>query len=467
MSSESPSPTLQKKRLRLFDCMCLIVGMVIGAGVFATSGEIAKDSGTFPAAIALWVIGGVIALSGALCFAELSTAYPFDGGVYVYLQRAFGRRVAFVYAWAEFWLIRPANVGIVAVTLADHARRWSVFGAIDATFIAAIAIVLLAGLNCLGLRQGIVAQNTLTVLKTLAIALVIGCGLVAPFLPVAGSAELGLVGAKPPPPVTNWPIALLAVMFCYGGWNDMGAVAAEVENPRRNLVTALIGGVVLILLIYLGLQFSFVAALGFEGVAKSRTVAVDAMTRMLGPNSASVMNGIVCISYLGVLNALLLTGSRLFAVAGRQSGAIGHWLGRWDNERGVPYASLIAQTVVSVAMVFLVSWTSSGQSGEQLGRLLLVSAPWFWGFLALVGVAHPLLRRARDRAKEHFRTPLGPLFAAILVLSSLAMGGAAIVEMGAKWRENRSWELPVSTAIMAIGIVATWFVATDDRDQIA
>jgi APA family basic amino acid/polyamine antiporter len=465
MWAKSPLPALQKKRLRLFDCLCLIVGMVIGAGVFGTSGEIAAQSGSFPVFVSLWIFGGLVALSGALCFAELSTAYPYDGGVYIYLERAFGRRVAFVYAWAEFWLIRPANIGIVAVTFAAYAKNWSVLGSVNPTMIAALAIIALAGLNGLGLREGIGTQNLLTVLKTLAIVLVIGCGIVAPVLPWAGSGEPSQIQDRATE--VSWPIALLGVMFCYGGWNDMGAVAAEVENPRRNLVVALIGGVGLILLIYLGLQFSFVSALGFEGVSKSPAVAVDTMKRVLGPSSASVMNAIVCVSSLGALNALLLTGSRLFAVAGRQSGMMGDWLSRWDDSRGVPYASLITQTVLSVAMVLFVSWTSSGQPSGQLGRLLLVSAPWFWGFLALVGVAHPLLRRASDRAEGHFRTPLGLPFAAILVLSSLAMGGSAIMEMAAKWQTNRGWELPISVAIMLAGIAATWLLASDDRERTA
>lgn len=448
-----------RKRLRLFDCVCLIVGMVIGAGVWGTSGAIAASSGTIAAFVGLWLIGGLIALAGALCFAELATAYPFDGGTYVYLERAYGRRVAFVYAWSEFWLVRPANIGIMAAILAHHLRLWDAFKGIGSFWLASASIIGLAIINGLGLREGVRTQNVLTSSKLIAIVLVIGCGLFAVTVHRNDAVPVATVTTK-----TNWLLALLNIMFCFGGWNELGAIAAEVENPRRNLVISLLGGMVLITVVYLALQFSFMAGLGFTGMGagESDTVAVDTLRHTIGERAGDALIIIICISCLGAINALLLTGSRVFAVAGGQSGAIGHWLARWDDERGVPYVSLFTQTAISIGLLGLLSLGASNDAQKELETLFLFCAPWYWGFLGLAGIALPLLRGGVGRAEGHFRTPYAPLFVAVFVLSSLGMGVSAIREMASDWLANRGWELPVSLAIMLAGIAAAW-IAVDPR----
>ena len=275
-SAAEPQLATPERRLSLVDTTSMIVGIIIGSGLYETTPVIA---GNVPAAhwlIAGWLLGGLFALVGSLCYAELATAYPADGGDYVYLTRAFGRGAGFMFAWAQLWVIRPGSIGAMAYVFGRYATQLYPLGSHSFTLYAAGSVTIISIINILGVREGKWTQNILTAAKLLGLAVVVGVGLTCTVpaedaVPVAAAHENANLG-----------LALILIVFTYGGWNDMAYVAAEVRNPQRNIVRALLLGVLAVATVYVSVNLAFLHALGLAGVAASHAVAADVAALGLG-----------------------------------------------------------------------------------------------------------------------------------------------------------------------------------------
>ena len=425
-----PGPQSQPQRtLSLFDAICIVVGSIIGAGIFQTAPDIAKFSGRFAILVLLWLAGGALTIIGALCFAELTTRFKNTvGGDYGYLKYAYGRPIGFLFAWSTFWIIRPGNIGAMAITFAYYFDQVLGFGAEDAAstrklIFAIAAVAMLSAVNLIGLNQGRRTQNFLTVAKVLGIL-----AIVAIAFAFGTPDSLQSDFAAPIASAGNWLLAVVFIMFSFGGWNDMSFIANEVKDPGRNLFRALIYSSVAVTAIYLTINFAFVYALGFEGTCASKSVATDVIRSTLGAEStigqqaARIVAALICVSCLGAINGIIITSPRIYYAAGRDYSAL-EFIGSWDARRNQPWLATLLQTLVTV-LLFVLCF----QYDNPFEVILVVSAPFFWAFLGLTGIALIVLRfkRAQAAAEDSFRVPLYPLPPIVLALACFAMTWSAV-----------------------------------------
>src|SRR5262245_7069968 len=224
MSSPAASVSMSSPALRTMDVAALIVGTVVGAGIFRTPALVAAHSASEAAMLLAWVVGGLVSLVGALCYAELATAYPHPGGDYHYLTRALGRRFAFLFGWARISVIQTGSIAVLAFIFADYASAILPLGPASSTVYAALCVIALTGLNAIGVRQGKSVQNLLTALEVAGLALVVMAGLLVP--PATGTAATASPGS------TSIGLVMVFVLLTYGGWNEAAYVSAEVHRGR-------------------------------------------------------------------------------------------------------------------------------------------------------------------------------------------------------------------------------------------
>jgi basic amino acid/polyamine antiporter, APA family len=401
----APQPSL-----RVLDAVALIVGIVIGAGIFLTPSLVAGNS-TGPAGLIFaWALGGLIALIGALCYAELAATYPHTGGDYHYLTRAFGPGVGFLFGWARVTVIPTGSIALLAFAFGDYASQILSLGNHSSALYAAAIVILLTGLNLMGIRHGTRAQNFLTLLEVLGLVLVIVAGLwfvdaAAPHIdrdPAAGGS-----GATP-----AFGLAMVFVLLAYGGWNEAAYASAEMRGSARNIVLALLLSIAIITVLYVLANAAYLAGLGFAGMTKSQAVAADLLRATFGERSAVLISVIVCISSLTSINATVFFGARSSYALGRDFPMF-RALGRWHAHANTPNNALIVQGAISLALVLLGALTRKG-----FETMVEYTAPVFWSFFLLTGIALFVLRRREPHIERAFRVPLYPLTPILFCLSS-------------------------------------------------
>jgi APA family basic amino acid/polyamine antiporter len=418
--STSREPHIQPG-LGLWDAVSIIVGIVVGTSIFRATATIFDNAGNPAVAMLLWVGGGVLAWCGAVCYAELATSFPRDGGDYEYLNRAFGSWCGFLFAWAQITTVISGNIGIMAYVFADYAgQTWPELKQ-HTLALTAGPIIVLSALNALGVVAGKATQNLLTATK------VIGLG------GIVIAAALTTASPTPPPaiavtkaPTTNLGFALVFVLYAYGGWQHAAYVAAEVRNERRNLPRALSLGIIGITIIYLIVNAGYLHALGFDTARHATTPAVDVLQRSGGAWAGKSISILVMLSALGAINGMILTGVRIYAVWGADYPAL-RWLGIWDQRRTAPTAAITLQAVIALLLVLLVG-TATGQHAFDgaLNRVGLAALPWqkflggfemlvagstpvFWALCLLTGISVVVLRWQNANRERPFSMPLYPL----------------------------------------------------------
>jgi len=298
--------TTYLRKLGLFSGTMAVVGGIIGGGIFRTPATVAERVGTAGAVLTTWAIGGVVALIGAFVWGELGQRRPRAGGQYVYLRETFGPLPAFLYAWTLTLVIATGAIAAVAVTFADYAiallgtsHRYSVP-------LAVAAIMLLSGINYVGVRPAAITQNIFTILKLVALAALIGAGVLLA-IPTASS--------RPVPPLTAGVSALgsalIPVLFTYGGWQQTNFIAEEIVEPERNLPRALIIGVAIVITVYVLTNVAYLRILGVGGLAASTAPAADVMDNLLGPVGGKIIAAGIAVSTFGFLNLVILVTPRV------------------------------------------------------------------------------------------------------------------------------------------------------------
>ena len=298
--SETP-----KRELSLFDSTSIIVGIIIGAGIYQMAPAIAKGAGSAWGVMAIWVVGGLLSLCGALSYAELATAYPVSGGDYVYLSKAYGRWAGFLFGWAQLTVVRPGDIAVMAFAFATYARAiydpLAGYPGLSQRLFAAAAVLVLTIINILGVTQGKWTQNLLTAAKALGLLAIVGVAVISP----GGTRAVTEVGGFP------LVLAFIFVLFVYGGWNEMAYVAAEVRDPRRNIVRALITGTAAVIALYLLINGAFLYTLGYDRLATSEAVATETVATVFPTLGSRLVSALICISALGAVNGLIFTGARI------------------------------------------------------------------------------------------------------------------------------------------------------------
>jgi amino acid transporter len=424
-------------RLGLWDTTSIIVGIIVGVGIYETPGRVFASTSNSGQALGLWFAGGLFALLGALCFAELASTYPRSGGEYVYLTRAYGSWMGFLFAWAQLAVIRTGgSIAVVAYVFADYWNR--LFGldaqeSVFAAWVAVVPIVVLTFINMLGVRFGKRTQNFLTGLKILGVIGILTAGFV--FARSTG----GERRAAHPAEGSGIPLAMMFILWTYAGWHEGAYVAAEVRDRRRNLPLALLLGTGLVTLVYLLINLAYVAGLGFEA-AKTKTVAADLLDWTLGEKGAWAMSCLVVISALGALNGMIFTSSRIFAEFGSDH-RLFVALGQWDRRWATPVCALLLQGTFSVIMVIVVGIWWSGQSGFD--TLFRCTAAVFWLFFLLTAGAVLLLRHQEPDRERPFKVPLYPLTPLLFCAGCAAMLVGSLIEA--------PLETLVGAAVLAVG----------------
>jgi len=398
-----------RQTLTLTDAIAMIVGLIVGAGIFGTPSIVAGASGSESLLIALWIAGGVFSIIGALCYAELATAFPSAGGEYHFLQRAFGRPLAFLYGWARMTVIVAGSIAVFAYLFGDYMSRVVNLGAYSSAIWAALVVGALTIVNYLGIREGKATQNLFTVLEVGGLVLIVVAGLLlapAPAAPVAaapGASGPWYMGA-------GLGTAMLFVLFTYGGWNDAAYISAEVRDRERNMVRALLYSISLVALLYVLVNLAYLKGLGYHAMARSDAVAADLLKAVWGGGGEKLISIMIAIAALTSVNGSMIVGARSNYALGRDWRALG-FLGRWDEASGSPRTAIVFQGVVALALVAFGAIQNAGFKG-----LVEYSLPVFWGFFMLTGIALFVLRAKEPNAPRPFRVPGYPIVPAIFVL---------------------------------------------------
>ncbi len=433
-SDARPQPTLG-----ILDAVAIIVGIVIGAGIFRLPSFVAEAAGSEAAVIGVWLAGGAVSLIGALCYAELATTFPSAGGDYHFLTRAYGKSLSFLFAWARVAVITTGSIALLAFVFGDFMSRLVPLGGYSTPIYATLVIVVLTAINVAGIRKGARTQNWLTLLEVGGVAVVIVAGLVvaAPAAPAAAQAAPAAGGGT-----GSWSgigLAMVFVLLTFGGWNEAAYISAEVKGARRNIARALILSILIITALYLLANLAMLRGLGIEAMAKSQAVAADLLQRAWGSTGAALISILVAVAAVTSANATIIVGARSNYALGCDWPMLA-FLGRWNVRTGTPTTALLVQAGVALALVGLGTLTTKG-----LETMVEFTAPVFWFFFTLAGASLIVLRIREPEAPRPFRVPLYPVLplvfcacTAYLLYSSLAYTG---------------WGARIGVAVLAVGAV--------------
>ncbi len=416
MTDTTPTPNGSDKLRRVlthWDATALIVGIMIGSGIFATPPEVVAWLDSPGEMLSVWVLGGLLALCGALAYAEMATIFPMTGGVYVFIRHTYGRLPAFIYGWSALLITYPASIAAIAVIFAVYFAQ--LFPALEPIrpYVAAALILFAAGVNILGVRLGTGVQKSFTAAKVLALLTLVffavfsGVGRLEYFteyIPRTTSLDSGFSAAA-------WAFALAAVMWTYEGWSEAPTLSGEVRNPGNDMPRALIGGTLLVMVIYLLMNASYIYVLSIPVIAASDSVASDMALMTFGAFGSLFVSLLVVVSTAGSVNGAVISGSRVFFAMARD-GLFFERVGRVQPRFQTPANSLIVLAIVSATYCLLGTF-------QQIIRYFVFHA-MIWFMLVTLGVI--ILRRRLPDVARPFKVPWYPLPP---ILFLLVAGGLA------------------------------------------
>jgi len=400
-----------RRELKTFDATMVVVGGIIGAGIFVNPAVVASRLPSGGLVLAAWIVGGAIALAGALVFAELAAAIPLAGGEYVYLREAYHPLVAFLFGWASLLLIQGGGIAAVAITFAQYALRLTGRGTAGAIPLAIAAIVLLAGINVLGVKPGSRVLNGLVILKIGSLGVLIVGGLLASRAAPAGEIAV----SRPAAGLLGFGAALVPILFSYGGWQSANVVAEETRDPRRTLPRALILGTLIVIFVYVAVNVVYLRALGRDGLAATLTPAADAVRQLFGAGTDSFLAAAIAISAFGFLDLSFLAPTRIsYAMA--RDGLFFPALARVHPRFGTPALAIVFQAVWSAGLV------AAGNYGGLVDSVVFAD----WIFFGLSAAAVFVLRSRGPAAEGRFRSPFYPVLPILFVVASVVAVVSAI-----------------------------------------
>jgi amino acid transporter len=384
---------------RLLDplgAVALILGMVIGAGIFKTPALVASLSGDVGWTLGVWVLGALISVMGALCYAELCSAYPHAGGDYHFLHRAFGRNVSFLYAWARATIINPGAIALLAFVFGDYFSQVLSLGPYSSALWAIAIVLLLTAVNMLGIHASSRIQLWLTLFEVLGLIAVV----VAGFSVEAG--DSGGTFFETAPPLSQLGLALVFVLLTFGGWSEAAYISAEVRGGPRSIVRVIVISMALLTALFLLVNAALLHGLGLQGLGASKTAAADVLGLAWGPWAQKALGLFVAVAALTSINATMVVGARTKYALGRDWVSLGQ-LGTWRGQTGSPSRAYALQATISLGLIAL-----GMREADGFSAMVEFTAPMFWSFLLLVGLALMWLRRTDSAAVRPFRVPLYP-----------------------------------------------------------
>ena len=434
------------RRLGLWSAVAVLVGSTIGSGIFRTPASVAQRVDDVPLFLLAWVVGGVVVLCGALTYSELAAAFPRSGGVYVFVRESFGRLPAFLFAWAELWVIRPGAYGAIGITASAYTLR--TLGADPAAIVANIGpldihaeqllgagyIILVGVVNFFGIHRGAVLQNVSTVFKVAALALlvVVGFALGSPAadLPAGGIlAQRASVGLSP------FLLAMVAILWAYDGWADLAFVGGEVLRPQRTLPRALLIGTSIVVVLYLGANLVYLYLIPIQQMKHAELVAADVARLVIGPAGVVVVSAAIAVSTFGTLNGSMMTAPRIFFAAA-EDGLFPKAIARVDPRNHAPTAAVVLMTVMGTIFILIRTFTA-------LADQFIIG---IWPFYALAVAGVFVLRRTRPRLERPYRTWGYPFVPFVFLVAALFLLGNYLV------RETASFAVDIGIILSGVPV---------------
>ena len=450
--------TTGRPELSAFDIGCVVIGGIIGVGIFFTPAKVAERAGSVEVVLATWAVGGLLALFGALVFAELSARVPGHGGIFRYIHAAFGRLPAFLFGWSNWLIIQAGALSVVALLCVVHLEL-VLFGTRSAApgmqlLVAAAAILLFTATNLVGRRVGKRVQNTLTVVKLLALCLmVVAAGLASGSVQQPPAAAAGVAVATGSP-LARLAGALLPVLFAIGGWQQGSFIAGAARNPLRSVPLGILGGVAVVVVVYMAINVAYLDLLGFEQARTSDGIAADAAAALWGPVGERIFAGMVAVSAAGIMNTICMAPPYVLLAMAEQDlfpAAFARRHARW----GTPVLGILGQglwAVVLMVVAYLYALAAAGRAEprtiDTLGFLCDGVVFVDWLFFALCGASLLVLRRRT--AEAPFRIRGGGFVAVAFTIGALAVTIGAV-------QTNLAPSLTGGT-LVALGLVGYWFL---------
>ena len=383
--------------LSVIDGALMMVGVIIGIGIFKTPQIVAFNVPSEAWFIAAWVLGGAATLIGCLVYAELAAAYPSTGGEYHFLTRAYGQPVGFLFAWARTTVIQTGAIAAICFVLGDYAQQIYSLGKYGSAIYGAVGLFVLTLVNLAGTYESKTAQNVLTVLETSALAAIA----------LVGFLYGGVATASAPIPSTDvnfgaFGLAMVLILLTYGGWNEAAYISADLKNVKRDMIRILLIGTAVVTVLYVLINMAYLSVLGLEGIRKSDAVAATVMRTAFGASGAVVLSVIVIFAAASTINASIFTGARLYHALGQDLAL--ERLRIWNVEGNNPRNAIIVQSVIAFVLIIFGALSQDGFLG-----MVLYTSPVFWFFILLVGVALMVLRQTDPNRERPFRVPLYPI----------------------------------------------------------
>lgn len=398
------------RRLTAFDATMIVMGGIIGGGIFVNPAEVARRVTSPGMSMLAWSIGGLIALIGAFVYAELAVRRPQVGGQYAYLRDAYHPIVAFLYGWTLLLVVQTGGMAAAAMIFGRYTRELTGIGAPESV-IAVATLMILTVINCVGVRAGSNVQSFFMVVKLMVIATVVVAGLLlmkttTPVLATSLSerSEFGIM------------TALVPILFTYGGWQTASFVSGEMRNPTRDLPRGLIAGVIGVVAVYLLVNTSFLSALGFAGLSASEAPASDVMRTMFGSNGGRFIAAGVAISTVGFLSQSMLTAPRVY-YAMAKDGVFFRKIGELGSSSRVPVAAILLQGVCASIIAIV------GNFGQVLNYVVSIDVLFF----GLTGAALLVYRRRSTETPPSIRVPFHPISTILFVAACWAIAITTVV----------------------------------------
>ena len=382
----------------------LVVGIIIGASVFVQASEITALVPSLAAVTAVWIVAGILTMAGALVCAELASAFPQTGGVYVFLREIYSPALGFLWGWAMFWSMHTGIMAAIATVFARYAGYFVPMSDAGLRATAVAAIVLLSSVNYLGVRFGSRVQTVITAVKVLAVIVIIVVGWL---WNDAGPAPTQVV----PDAITasNFLLAVGAGLFAFGGWHMVTYTAEETKDPERTIPRSLVIGILIVTACYVGLNVIYLSVLSIDSVITSTRVAADAFEALIGPAGGSFVSALVMFSAFGALNGVILAGPRVYYQMA-QDGLLFKWAGAVHPVYRTPGRAILLQALWGIVLV------ATGTYRELVGRVIYTE----WIFFALLAIGVVLLRRRADYVPG-WRMPGVPVIPVVFALVSFAI----------------------------------------------
>jgi amino acid transporter len=446
MKPDSAAPANMLRVLQPFSAVALIVGIVIGAGIFKTPSLVAGISGDAGWALVLWMAGALISIAGALCYAELCTAYPNAGGDYHFLHRAFGRNISFIYGWSRATIINTGSIALLAFVFGDYMSTLVNLGAYSSAIWALLIVVILTVVNLAGIHASSRMQTWLTLTEIVGLLAVVAAGF---WVDAPASGTLQWFAQAPAP--AQWGLSLVFVLLTFGGWNEAAYISAELKGGPHTMVRVILASMLTLTVIYLLVNTALLLGLGLNGLSQSKTAAGDLLGLAFGPWAQKALGLFVAIAALTSINATMFVGARTNFAVGNDWKAL-RKLGQWQLDIGSPKQALTLQALISMGLIAL-----GTQEADGFSAMVEFTAPVFWGFLFLVGLALLWLRKTDPSTPRPFKVPLYP------VLPLIFCAACAWLTYSSVTYAISQKAIHVSLWLIASGILALLILRTREK----